>query len=251
MLPICIYQEEDLFPGRFANREDRPYGILFYNEVNRDSYDSNHALIYRDRVEDLDWVLSDIKQFYLEKGLKPIIYQSILDDGYFDEIRETLSAHGFDSWTEAQKYMLLKEPSKILPNPEIEVRQETVWREEFAAEIFEKAGEPWEIGVVKQALETPGTAFFVAYHRDKPVGMTHCHVAQGVCRVDYLLVNKESRGLGAGRALMHRFVQYCAENSFPLPFLWVTLDTAEKIYLEAGYRHVETKLAGRAGYVGP
>ena len=82
MLPNCIYQEEDLFPGRFASREDRPYGVLFYNEINRDSYDSNHALIYRERVEDLDWVLRDIKQFYLEKGLKPIIYQAILDDGY-------------------------------------------------------------------------------------------------------------------------------------------------------------------------
>ena len=46
-----IFREEDLFPREFANFEAREYGILFYDESNKDSYDSNHALIFREKIE--------------------------------------------------------------------------------------------------------------------------------------------------------------------------------------------------------
>ena len=44
------YLEEDLFPKIFTDYEERDYGILFYNEDNKDSFDSNHAVIYKDQV---------------------------------------------------------------------------------------------------------------------------------------------------------------------------------------------------------
>ena len=74
------YLEEDLFPKIFTDYEERNYGILFYNEDNKDSFDSNHAVIYRDKTEDLPGVLSDIVRFYSSKGIRPIIYQSMLDE---------------------------------------------------------------------------------------------------------------------------------------------------------------------------
>ena len=43
------YIEEDLFPKIFTDYEEREYGILFFNTENKDSYDSNHAVIYKDR----------------------------------------------------------------------------------------------------------------------------------------------------------------------------------------------------------
>lgn len=33
------YLEEDLFPKIFTDYEERSYGILFYNEDNKDSFD--------------------------------------------------------------------------------------------------------------------------------------------------------------------------------------------------------------------
>ena len=62
------YLEEDLFPKIFTDYEERNYGILFYNEDNKDSFDSNHAVIYRDKTEDLPGVLSDIVRFYSSKA---------------------------------------------------------------------------------------------------------------------------------------------------------------------------------------
>ena len=110
------YIEEDLFPRLFTKYEERSYGILFYNEENRDSYDSNHAVIYKDKIDDLGNTLADIIDFYRSKNLRPIIYQSMLDDGWFEEIGKELANAGFKSWTELQEYMLPTGSNKIVPS---------------------------------------------------------------------------------------------------------------------------------------
>lgn len=244
-----IYREEDLFPREITTWEKRDYGYLFYNEDNKDSYDSNHAVIFKKDISDLGQVLDDIVKFYKAKGIKPSIYQSICDEGFFEENKKEFADYGFECWTEPQKYMVLSAANTIVPNPDVTVRNLSEWQEEYGTEIFEKAGEPWEIDVVKKALMNENTLFFVAFYHEKPVGMTHCHITDGVCRVDYLLVSKEHRNIGVGRALINCFVEYCKENQVDNCYLWPDGETAEKIYYEAGFRYVETKQAGRATYV--
>ena len=243
-----MYLEEDLFPREITSYEARYYGLLFYNEENKDSFDSNHAIIYREKIHDIEEVLCDIIDFYRKKGIRPNIYQSIREEGYFTEIGRELLEYGFEYWFEEQRYMVLSEKNEIIPNPQIVVRRVTEWEDEYGIEIFEKAGEPWEIDVAKRALMNSNTLFFVAYHKDKPVGMTHCHLTGGVCRVDYLLVSKEHRNKGVGRAIISNFVEYCRSNQIVDCFLWPDGESAEKIYYEAGFRYVETKRAGRAAY---
>lgn len=251
-----IYVEEDLFPREITFYEKRDYGFLFYNEENKDSYDSNHALIFKDKVSDLKQTLDDIIRFYTEKGISPNIYQSICDTGYFEEMKDKLLEYGFKSWTEPQKYMILSEKSEkpaffsqIVSNTKIVVRKVSEWKEEYGTEIFEKAGEPWEIGVAKRALDNRNTLFFVAFYENQPVGMTYAHINSGVCRVNYLLVPNEHRNNGVGRALMHCFSDYCERNQIKNCYLWTDGETAEKIYYEAGFRYIETRQAGRAAYV--
>ena len=124
------YIEEDLFPKIFTDYEEREYGILFFNTDNKDSYDSNHAVIYKDKIHDLQHVLSDITEFYKEKGCSPIIYQSMLDDNWFEEIKEELSAAGLKSWIEDQEYMLPSGNNRIIPNPAITVTKVSEWNDE-------------------------------------------------------------------------------------------------------------------------
>lgn len=243
-----IYVEEDLFPREITSYEQRDYGYLFYNMENKDSYDSNHAIIFKEKIYDLELVLKEISEFYSEKGIKPNIYQSIREEGYFKEIQGQLEAHGFECWTEAQRYMILLEKNGILSNSEICVKIITEWNDEYGKEIFEKADEAWGIDVVKRALKNDNTVFFVAFYKGKPVGMTYCHITDGICRVDYLLVSKEYRNIGVGRAIINSFVEYCHSNQIEDCYLWPDGETAEKIYYEAGFRHVETKQAGRAIY---
>lgn len=240
--------EEDLFPREFTHATPRPWGILYYNADNPDSYDSNHALIYRDRVEDLPAVLAEIADFYLSRGMQPVIYQSILDDGWFGEIGAELAAAGFRSWQEAQHWMLLTEDSAITASAD--VRRVSAWSDDLAVHLYQAAGEPWEIAVAKRQLENPNTLYFAAFVQDKPVGAIYGHVnGEGVCRIDYLLVATAHRGRGLGRALTHAFVAHCRENAIPCA-LWPDGDTPRRIYEEAGFRFVRTLMAGRASWNG-
>ena len=171
------YIEEDLFPKIFTKFEERDYGILFYNTENKDSFDSNHAVIYRERIQNLQAVLLDIAEFYKAKGSRPIIYQSMLDDNWFDEIKDELAASGYRSWIENQEFMFLKEKNTIVPNPQIEIRKVEKWTEEIENVLIE-AEEPWEIRVAKKTLEYPGAWMFAALLKGKPVGLLYGHISE-------------------------------------------------------------------------
>lgn len=241
-----IFREEDLFPREFVNFEAREYGILFYDEINKDSYDSNHAVIFSHKILDLDAVLADVTAFYKKKGQNPIIYQATAEKGYFAANAEVFAKHGFKTWEEELHIMVPVKENKLIPNPEITVKRVTEWEEAFATEIFEKAEEPWEIGVAKRMIRNPSTVFFVAYYQGHPVGMTYVHVRGGVCRYDYILVSKEYRRIGVGRTLMNALVEYCKEQKIENCYLWPAGDSAERIYQEAGFRTVAEVKAGRA-----
>lgn len=239
-----FYREEDLFPREFTHCTERPWGMLYHNEDNPDSYDSNHALIFRERVDNLPAVLREIVDFYREKGMRPIIYQSILDDGWFGEIAGELAAAGFRSWQEEQHWMVLQEDSRITASAD--VRRVTKWSDDLAVHLYQAAGDPWEIAVAKRQLDHENTLYFAAYAEDQPVGAIYGHVNdEGICRIDYLLVATAHRGRGLGRALTHAFVTHCRANSIPCA-LWPDGEGPRRIYEEAGFRYVRTLLAGRA-----
>ena len=239
------YFEEDLFPKLFTNYEERSYGILFYNEENRDSYDSNHAVIYKDKIDNLGDVLADIIHFYGSKNLRPIIYQSMLDDGWFEEIERELADAGFKSWTELQEYMLPTGGNKIVPNPDLEIIKIEKWDDELK-KVFLEAEEPWEIEVAKVSLNNPNSWMFAAREKGKTIGLLYGHVSEIACRVDYLIVSKQHRRIGAGRALFNAYVNWCDQSGIENAYLWPDGETPKRIYQEGGYELVEIRKAGRA-----
>ena len=241
------YLEEDLFPKLFADYEDRPYGILFYNEENKDSFDSNHAVIYKDKIDDLHAVLSDVILFYKSKGMRPIIYQSVLDDGWFEEINDELTEAGFDSWIELQEYMLPAGENKIIPNPDIEIVKITKWSDELET-VFLEAEEPWEIKVAKASVSNPGSWMFGARINGKIVGLLYGHLSDRACRIDYLIVSKKHRGIGTGRALFSAYVEWSKQNGISNSYLWPAGETPKRLYEEGGYEIVAVRKAGRAFY---
>lgn len=48
-----IRQEENEFPKMFTQYQEANYGILYFNEENKDSYDSNHAVLFPENINNL------------------------------------------------------------------------------------------------------------------------------------------------------------------------------------------------------
>ena len=76
----------------------------------------------------------------------------------------------------------------------------------------------------------------------------YCFTDGKVCRGNYVLVSKLYRNVGAGRTLTYHYIEWCKENGMQKVFHWPGGEHPEKIYLEGGFRHVETVYAGRAVY---
>ena len=239
------YVEEDLFPMIFTEYEERDYGFLFYNTDNKDSYDSNHAVIYKDRIHDLRQVLADITGFYKMKCSRPIIYQSMSDDNWFEEIKGELAAAGFKSWIEDQEYMLQSGDNLIIPNPDITVKRVSEWNDDIE-NVFIEAEEPWEIKVAKKTLAYPKGWMFAAFLNKKVIGLLYGHISERACRVDYLLVSKKHRKTGAGRALFYNYVEWCRLNGIGNIYIWPDGETPKRIYEEGGFGVVKVRKAGRA-----
>lgn len=241
-----IKQEEIDFPRLFASFEEKPYGILYYMEDNKESYDGNHACLYPEKITDLGAVLEEITAFYAACGIhRPSIYHPY-EKGYFEKHKEILEAHGYTHVSKPDhRVMLLTAENVIKPANRLEITVSTAWDERVATDILIPSGEPWEIEVTKKRLQQDGTYLFVGAVDGKAVVYTDIHISRhGNTRYDYIVTAKEHRGKGYAGELLSFVVEYCKAHNFPMCWQWA--GPSEHICYRAGFREAFTMEAGYA-----
>lgn len=242
-----IKQEEIDFPKRFASYEEREYGILYYMEDNKYSYDGNHACIYPDKIDDLGAVLDDISSFYKNLGIGASIYHPYVKS-YFRDNEEILNSHGYTYVSKPDhRVMLLTAENNILNQNRLKIEVLTEWDERVANDILIPSGEPWEIDVTKKRLQQNGTFLFVGSINGRAVVYTALHISEhGNTRFDYIVTNKEHRGKGYASELLGFVVEYCKVHDFPMCWQWA--GPSEHICYQAGFREDFTMEAGYATF---
>lgn len=245
-----IKLEEDMFPKTFTNFIEEDFGILFYNEQNKNSYDSNHALIYKNKVTDLDSILNFITEFYINKNINPSIYQAVEDEGYFKENEDIFKKHGYSIWIEGpNNFMTLTAENNIKSSNKLDIKLITEWDERIATDICVPSGESHEIEVIKSSIKSINYRVFVGYSQNKAVAITYFHISENnCCRFDYIIISKDYRNNGFARELLSYVTDYCRENNLKNCFQWPAHKTSERICYEAGFRHLFSAEAGRASY---
>ncbi len=240
-----IKQEEIDFPKRFASYVEKDYGILFYMEDNKDSYDGNHACIYPEKIEDLGAVLDDIAEFYAKLGIRASIYHPYVKD-YFKDNEEILKAHGYTYTPEEDhRVMLLTAENQIDVPKRLDIRVLNEWDERVATDILIPSGEPWEVEVTKRRAEAEGAYLFVGYLDGMAVVYTDIHKSDyDNTRFDYIVTTKEHRGNGYASELLSFVVEYCKKHDFPVCWQWA--GPSEHICYQAGFRESFTMEAGFA-----
>ena len=248
----AIMFEEDMFPKAFTNFIEKDFGILFYNEENKNSYDSNHGLICKSRITDLGSVLDYITEFYTKKNIRPNIYQATEDEEYFTENEAIFKEHGYELHIEGpNNFMLLTAENIIKSSNELDIRLITEWDESIAADICIPSGESHEIEVIKSSIKSKNHRVFVGYTDGKAVAITYFHISEyNCCRFEYIIVSKDFRNKGYGRELLSYVADFCRENNVKNCFTWPAHKTSEKICYEAGFRYLFHAEAGRATYKG-
>lgn len=246
----AIKLEEDMFPKAFTNFIEKDFGILFYNEHNKNSYDSNHALIYKNKIRDLGSVLDFITEFYTNMNINPNIYQAVEDEGYFKENEAIFKKYGYSVWVEGpNNFMILTDENNIKSNNQLDIKLITEWDERIAADICIPSKESHEIEVIKSSINCTNHRVFVGYKESKAVAITYFHISEyDCCRFDYIIVSKDYRNKGYARELLSYVTDFCRENNLKNCFQWPAHKTSETICYEAGFRHLFSAEAGRASY---
>lgn len=245
---ICLAEED--FPALFANVEHMGFASCFYNAQNGESHDSNHAILYPHKVEDLADALERIRDFYLGLGIDPSIYYPMVK-GYFHQNKKTFLHAGFDVVIEEdRKIMLLRGENRIRSGKSLEVRRIRAWDERLESDILIPGGEAREIAVFRDALAHEGYYLFAGFLEGWPVVVLSLHVSpHGCTRYDYIVATKEHRNKGFGRAILSFAVEFCKEEGLPNCFTWPAHEGSERLLLEAGFEHVAKIPAGYAAYI--
>ena len=245
-----IKQEEMMFPCRFAECVKKDWGVMFYMEDNKDSYDGNHACIDPERISDLGAVLEEIKAFYAEKGISASVWHPYVKN-YFADNLSVLDAHGF-VYTPVpdRRVMLLTAENMIQSEHRLDIRVLNAWDERVATDVLIPCGEPWEIGVTKKRMECDGSYLFVGYLGGKLAVYSDIHISPyGNTRFDYIVTAPEHRGKGYASELLSFMVEYCGQNNFPTCWQWA--GPSERICYRAGFRESFLMEAGYAAFQPP
>ena len=243
-----IAKAEQEFPRLFAYYEERPYGAVFYNTKIKDHHDSNHAILYPEKINDLQKVLVDIKEFYQSKGIIPAIYHPSVDN-YFIDNAQTLKANGYEFMTALDSRIMISQNRDLKPLSNIlEIKQITnihaiedgsffIEQDEYLTEIY------------KNCLTKSNHYLFVGYYEDNPVSLISFHVSEYNCtRFDEMKTAKQFMGKGFAREMNKYAVNYCIENNLPVAYQWPAHGTSERITSEAGFQVSFTLPFGYASY---
>lgn len=232
-----IRREEYEFPKLFTHFRETEYGILFYNEQNKESHDSNHAVIYPDRIDNLSSVLKEIADFYNKKSIVPAIFHPCVK-GYFLKNEKTFAEQGFKiTYGKSHRISVLSEKSQIIPNGSLDIQKLTEWDRRIADDILKPNDEDYEIPVGEATMKHKGSHLFVGYRGEKAVVYVLFHVsALGCTRFDYIDTAKNERGKGYARQISHRVMEFCLKENLPLPATWFANFTSERLNFEAGFR---------------
>lgn len=244
-----IIKTEEEFPKRFASYIEKYYGILFYNQDNKESHDSNHAILYVDKINDLENILLDVKEFYLGKGITPRVYKPFMLD-IFEANREMIGKLSFRIENYGtNRFMMLTSENNIETEKRLDIRQISEWDVRIANDIYIPNGEEYEIEVLRNSIRNKDTHMFIGYLDGIAVTNTHFHISEyGCTRFDYISTAKDFRGKGYAREILSYVVSYCKKNNIINCYQWPAHETSERICYEAGFRVIFEAEAGAIVY---
>lgn len=220
------------FAKRFTGVLQKPYGLLYWNEANKLSHDSNHAII-TDSVG-VESSIKDIISYYKAKQITPRIYSSF-QANQLAAFAPHLAKFDFVIEQSKVEFLLQEKDSSI--EPVHGIRFERIKSVEAMLKEMIISGEygEWTVKVFERHLRHPGFHLIGGYVEDELVTSASVNIFEGYSRVDDVYTNKFYRGKGYSSAMIHYLVKYHKEQSDNHLYLYSDIPQAIRIYEKAGF----------------
>ncbi len=248
-LQEMIEYEEMFFPKLFTSYEERDYGVLYHNTNNKESNDSNHAILYPEKITDLSRILDDIACFYREKGLESrfSIYHPFTED-YFIANVNIFKRCGYQFTIIPDcRIMLLTEENRVKTPSRLDIRQITQWNENIGRDVLACQANKEHFKEVTRRSMGENNYLFIGYLGGEAASLLAFHVSpRGITRFDEMGTADKHKNNGYAREMVSFAVNYLREHNLPMAYQWPAHATSERITTEAGFRVAFTLPAGYA-----
>ena len=247
-----IIKEEMEFPKAFTCYEEHDYGILYYNAENQNSGDSNHSVIYPERITDLRYVLNDIADFYKSKGISPYsyVYHPFVED-YFIDNAKILKECGYEfTISPDTSVMLLTEQNKIDIPERLDIRRIENWDERVNNDVLTCVASKEHFTTVIKNSMGENNYLFIGYIENEAASLLAFHVSKhGVTRFDEMGTAEKHKNRGYAREMNRYAADFVRSHNLPIAYQWPAHKTSERITTEAGFRVAFTVPSGSATLV--
>ncbi|MCB5253154.1 MAG: GNAT family N-acetyltransferase [Candidatus Cloacimonadaceae bacterium] len=193
------------YPQRFATMLQKDYGLIFYNEGNKSSQESNHAVI-RDHIG-IESSIRDIVSFYKSKGIKPCLF-SALEADELPKIRPSLDKHGFQLEFKEHEYFLHDHEGSLRPAGDLVIRRLKKLNIDIMETIALEYGGDWTIKVVERHLLYPTYHLLAGFYAGELAALASVSIYAGYSRVSDIFTRKKFRGRGYAGTMIHHLVDY-------------------------------------------
>jgi len=227
------------FPQRFTNMVQKNYGFIFFNEGNKNSWDSNHAVI-----TDLIGVESsvrDIESFYKSKGINPRIFCSY-QPNELEKIRPSLDNHEFSIEMRPDKFFVHDHESNLRPVAGLRIQRVRNLTIDIMDTIASEFGGDFTIRVAERHLQHPSYHLLCGYWDEEVVSMASVGIFAGYSRVDDVYTRADYRGRGFAGAMMHHLIEYHRQLSQNYLYLYSSHPETIRVYQKAGFSELKPEL---------
>lgn len=245
----CILKTECCYPENYSNRIETTYGMIFVDDTQKDSINSNHAVILPERVEykvhsktgkkyylkNINLALQEIVSFYQQRGMIPRIYSPYYQ-GFLSQIEPLLTKYQFHVKKNPLKELLVL--TKVNKEPllkDFRMMRMKYFSEEVIEKMYDKETKKYGKNEIKNALLSPNFHYYIGFFKEEPVAVASVYYSTNVAKVGHLATAMKYRKLGYTAQLLRLiFQQHLSLHSIPMYTYTNNLITRQQC-MEAGF----------------
>jgi GNAT superfamily N-acetyltransferase len=220
------------FPQRFTNMTPKNYGMLFWNEGNKASHDSNHAVITDPLGAEAS--VRDIDFFYKTKGIVPRIYQSYKANE-LEKIRPALEHHGFHIETKEGSFYVHDHESQLVPSDDLRIERLKNLSIDVMETIAIEFGGDWTIKVVERHLLHPSYHLLGGFVGTELASLASVSIFAGYSRMDDVYTRDKFRGKGFAGSMIHYLVNYHRQHTDNYLYTYSADPAVIRLYGKGGF----------------
>lgn len=235
-----IIQFEKNNPMMYLDYEIAPWGRMFSDTDNKESFKSNYAVINKN--ENIDNAIKKIEEYYNCRNIVPKIFYRT-DSLELDVLMPYFNKYNFAAKEFDLELMILNKNYDIetgkIKKCDIHSVSHILDRQEYNLAVEQDDGETYGVRILNKQIEAGSNMFFAYDESHRPVSMALAEKYNNTVYISNVYTTPSQRRKGYGLAVVNAIISAFTDS---LIFLHTSNPEAANIYRQLGFQGEALKL---------